>query len=250
MLEPYKIAAAMAFDPDYKVVVRSKRDKVRLYGNAVTPPVAEIIISASSKRSPANRSNTPSPPNRNPALPVPAPIDGRAGHTGSTPPRPGGAPTAGPNPSPNVSTARRSFTLADLDAFAASRTSQTPAQPIEGEPDELIGVDEFAALRQVKPHTFKRYVEDSLNAWQGGEDGYLPQPDQIEPLATAPPTAGAAPQPPRGSSPPLAEPAAANRPPPTRRPPPDTPGRRHRPRPSVGEIAAALTERLGTEVSS
>jgi len=46
MLEPHEIAAAMAFDPDYKTVARTKRDKVRLYGNAVTPPVAEIIISA------------------------------------------------------------------------------------------------------------------------------------------------------------------------------------------------------------
>jgi DNA (cytosine-5)-methyltransferase 1 len=40
------IAAAMAFDPDYRVLARAKRDKVRLYGNAVTPPVAEIIGSA------------------------------------------------------------------------------------------------------------------------------------------------------------------------------------------------------------
>jgi DNA (cytosine-5)-methyltransferase 1 len=46
MLEPHEIAAAMAFDPDYKVVARTKRDKVRLYGNAVTTPVAEIIVSA------------------------------------------------------------------------------------------------------------------------------------------------------------------------------------------------------------
>ncbi len=46
MLEPHEIAAAMAFDPDYKVVARTKRDKVRLYGNAVTPSVAELIISA------------------------------------------------------------------------------------------------------------------------------------------------------------------------------------------------------------
>jgi DNA (cytosine-5)-methyltransferase 1 len=36
----------MAFDPDYRVLARAKRDKVRLYGNAVTPPVAEIIGSA------------------------------------------------------------------------------------------------------------------------------------------------------------------------------------------------------------
>jgi DNA (cytosine-5)-methyltransferase 1 len=46
MLEPHEIAAAMAFDPDYKVVATTKRDKVRLYGNAVTPPVAELIVSA------------------------------------------------------------------------------------------------------------------------------------------------------------------------------------------------------------
>lgn len=46
MLEPHEIALAMAFDPGYKVVARTKRDKVRLYGNAVTPPVAELIISA------------------------------------------------------------------------------------------------------------------------------------------------------------------------------------------------------------
>jgi DNA (cytosine-5)-methyltransferase 1 len=43
MLEPHEIAAAMAFDPAYRVLARSKRDKVRLYGNAVTPPVAELL---------------------------------------------------------------------------------------------------------------------------------------------------------------------------------------------------------------
>lgn len=36
----------MGFDPHYRVLARSKRDKVRLYGNAVTPPVAELIVSA------------------------------------------------------------------------------------------------------------------------------------------------------------------------------------------------------------
>lgn len=46
MLEPHEIAAAMAFDPGYKTVATTKRDKVRLYGNAVTPPVAELIVSA------------------------------------------------------------------------------------------------------------------------------------------------------------------------------------------------------------
>jgi DNA (cytosine-5)-methyltransferase 1 len=45
MLEPHEIARAMAFANDY-VVLGNKRQKVRQYGNAVTPPVAELLISA------------------------------------------------------------------------------------------------------------------------------------------------------------------------------------------------------------
>lgn len=45
MLEPHEIGAAMAF-PDTYIVTGSKRDRVRKYGNAVTPPVAEVIVSA------------------------------------------------------------------------------------------------------------------------------------------------------------------------------------------------------------
>ncbi|GAA3172807.1 DNA cytosine methyltransferase [Nonomuraea roseoviolacea] len=45
MLEPHEIGRAMAFGQDY-VVLGNKREKVRQYGNAVTPPVAEIIVSA------------------------------------------------------------------------------------------------------------------------------------------------------------------------------------------------------------
>jgi len=45
MLEPHEIASAMAFTPDY-IVVGSKRDRVHQLGNAVTPPCAEILISA------------------------------------------------------------------------------------------------------------------------------------------------------------------------------------------------------------
>lgn len=45
MLEPHEIQAAMAF-PDPYIVTGSKRDKVRKLGNAVTPPVAEVIVSA------------------------------------------------------------------------------------------------------------------------------------------------------------------------------------------------------------
>ncbi|GLW31890.1 DNA cytosine methyltransferase [Actinoplanes regularis] len=46
MLEPHEIARAMAFEDTYQVAASSKRAKVRLYGNAVTPPVAELIGSA------------------------------------------------------------------------------------------------------------------------------------------------------------------------------------------------------------
>lgn len=35
----------MAFQPDY-VVLGSKRERVKQYGNAVTPPVSEILMSA------------------------------------------------------------------------------------------------------------------------------------------------------------------------------------------------------------
>ncbi|MEV0090207.1 DNA cytosine methyltransferase [Streptomyces sp. NPDC050738] len=45
MLEPCEIGRAMAF-PDTYIVYGSKRDRVRQYGNAVTPPVAEVLISA------------------------------------------------------------------------------------------------------------------------------------------------------------------------------------------------------------
>lgn len=45
MLEPHEIGTAMAFGPTY-TVLGNKRQKVRQYGNAVTPPAAEILISA------------------------------------------------------------------------------------------------------------------------------------------------------------------------------------------------------------
>jgi DNA (cytosine-5)-methyltransferase 1 len=45
MLEPHEIGRAMAFGQGY-TVLGNKREKVRQYGNAVTPPVAEIIVSA------------------------------------------------------------------------------------------------------------------------------------------------------------------------------------------------------------
>jgi DNA (cytosine-5)-methyltransferase 1 len=45
MLATHEIAAGMGFDKNYKVK-GSKRDQVRGYGNAVTPPAAEVLMSA------------------------------------------------------------------------------------------------------------------------------------------------------------------------------------------------------------
>jgi len=45
MLEPHEIGRAMSFADEY-IVLGNKREKVRQYGNAVTPNVAEILVSA------------------------------------------------------------------------------------------------------------------------------------------------------------------------------------------------------------
>lgn len=45
MLEPHEIHAGMAFVPSY-VVLGSKRERIKQLGNAVTPPVAEVLVSA------------------------------------------------------------------------------------------------------------------------------------------------------------------------------------------------------------
>jgi DNA (cytosine-5)-methyltransferase 1 len=43
MLEPHEIGRAMAFDDSY-IVLGNKRERVRQYGNAVTPPVMAMIL--------------------------------------------------------------------------------------------------------------------------------------------------------------------------------------------------------------
>ncbi|MGW4075943.1 DNA cytosine methyltransferase [Streptomyces asiaticus] len=45
MLEPHEIGRAMSFADDYKVL-GSKRERVRQYGNAVTPNAAEVLLCA------------------------------------------------------------------------------------------------------------------------------------------------------------------------------------------------------------
>ncbi len=44
MLEPYEIAAAMAFPTGYIPRALPKKDQVKLAGNAVTPPVMAWIV--------------------------------------------------------------------------------------------------------------------------------------------------------------------------------------------------------------
>jgi DNA (cytosine-5)-methyltransferase 1 len=45
MLEPAEIGAGMAFAADYQVL-GNRRERIRQYGNAVTPPVAEVLVAA------------------------------------------------------------------------------------------------------------------------------------------------------------------------------------------------------------
>lgn len=45
MLEPHEVAAAMAFPADY-VLLGNKRERVRMAGNAVTPPAARDLVAA------------------------------------------------------------------------------------------------------------------------------------------------------------------------------------------------------------
>jgi DNA (cytosine-5)-methyltransferase 1 len=45
MLEPHEVMAAMAFEPEY-ILLGSRRDRVRMAGNAVTPPAATCLVAA------------------------------------------------------------------------------------------------------------------------------------------------------------------------------------------------------------
>jgi DNA (cytosine-5)-methyltransferase 1 len=45
MLEPHEVQAAQAFPANYIFTVTTKRDKVKMIGNAVTPPVMELLVS-------------------------------------------------------------------------------------------------------------------------------------------------------------------------------------------------------------
>ncbi|WP_328384312.1 hypothetical protein OHQ88_34255 (plasmid) [Micromonospora zamorensis] len=99
-----------------------------------------------------------------------------------------------PEPLPGLTVdGQELFLLDDLDAFMANRSQSGPKRQGEtgairasteladGDPDELIGVAEFAKIRGVSRDAFKRYVEVSVNAWDRGDDGYLPRYATKEP---------------------------------------------------------------------
>ncbi|MGL5823381.1 MAG: hypothetical protein ACRCYU_00730 [Nocardioides sp.] len=160
--------------------------------------------------------------------------------------------TGWPEPLPYRASGKVWFALQDLDAYAAARPAQVapPAAP-EGS-EELVGVREFAQIRGVSRDTFKRYVEDSLAAWERGRDGYLPQPDAVEPA----PARGSIYRWRRGQahewSFPVARRSGGGRPP-GRRPGVDDLRQllsEYAVSPTVREAAAALSDRLGTNVSS
>jgi hypothetical protein len=75
------------------------------------------------------------------------------------------------------------WALDELAAFKQTRQRRpaTPAPVAGGDPDELIGVTEFAELLREHRDTTRRRVRDSVDAWERGEDALLPVPDDSEP---------------------------------------------------------------------
>ncbi|HKS99036.1 MAG TPA: hypothetical protein VJT31_05835, partial [Rugosimonospora sp.] len=75
------------------------------------------------------------------------------------------------------------WALEELEAFKQTRQRrpQRPVPAASGDPDELIGVTEFAELLGEDRDTTRRRVRDSVEAWARGEDALLPVPDDSEP---------------------------------------------------------------------
>ncbi|BCY11013.1 hypothetical protein [Actinoplanes sp. L3-i22] len=90
------------------------------------------------------------------------------------------AVTGFPEPLPERFEDRDWFSVASVDAFQAVRPVPVRHLPA-GDPDELLDVAALAQLRGVATATISAYVKLSLNAWEDGQDGYLPFPDDIEP---------------------------------------------------------------------
>lgn len=75
------------------------------------------------------------------------------------------------------------WALDELAVFKQTRQRRpdraTPAPA--GDPDELIGVTEFAELLGEDRDTTRRRVRDSVDAWARGQDALLPVPDDSQP---------------------------------------------------------------------
>jgi hypothetical protein len=84
---------------------------------------------------------------------------------------------------------REWYALGDLDRFrdtylaavVAAGKARVHSITLEGDPDELLDGEQFAALLQVEYATFRSWVRDSKAAWQAGKAGDLPVPDETEP---------------------------------------------------------------------
>ncbi|MBQ1052484.1 hypothetical protein KBX50_29045 [Micromonospora sp. C51] len=52
---------------------------------------------------------------------------------------------------------------------------------LDGDPDELLSASEFRSLLDISQGGWDKYVGLSKVAWDRGEDGYLPRPDDEQP---------------------------------------------------------------------
>lgn len=161
-----------------------------------------------------------------------------------------------PAPLPGSPDRRDWFALTALRAYKLAR-QPAPAAPPDLATDDAdeLDVAGFARLRGVDITTMRADVTRSLNAWDRGDDGYLPHPDRTEPAShgnhyywspararawTFPATPRRSTgRPPAGRTATLTDlqavlDAAADQPRP----------------PTVRDLAAALSERLGTDVST
>jgi hypothetical protein len=81
------------------------------------------------------------------------------------------------------------YAIEDLEHFRdtylprVAQASQAKVHHValDGDPEELITAVEFRELIKAEYGTWAKYVDQSKPAWQRGEDGYLPRPDEEEP---------------------------------------------------------------------
>jgi hypothetical protein len=70
------------------------------------------------------------------------------------------------------------FDLQEIDEFAKSRRRRTtPSPPAARNADEPVDWREFARMHGLAEATMRRHIEDSLPAWDQDKDGSIPRPD-------------------------------------------------------------------------